>query len=60
MATISPFDIAQAELDCRAFAQQWPGAATEAVALCEAGLLSWLDVAALFARSAAKAIDAVA
>lgn len=47
---------AEAETLARQFAAKWPTPNTlRAIALCEAGTLAWVDVAALFARSFAKA-----
>lgn len=42
----------EAEALCRQFAQAWPTPnVLRGVALCEAGTLAWVDVAAVFARS---------
>lgn len=47
----------EAEDLCREFARVYPTPQVlRAVALCEAGTLRWIDVAALFARSAAAAM----
>lgn len=43
---------AEAEFMCRTFAGVYPTAnVLRGVALCEAGTLAWVDVAAVFARS---------
>jgi hypothetical protein len=47
-----------AEADARAFAAEFPTPNTlRAIALCEAGILSWSEVAALFARSLAAGLE---
>lgn len=47
---------AEAEKLARDFAAAWPTPNTlRAIALCESGRLAWVDVAALFAKSFAKA-----
>jgi hypothetical protein len=51
----------EAERLARAFAAKWPTPnVRQAIDLCEAGRLSWVDVAALFARSFGKAEAEVA
>lgn len=48
---------AEAEALCREFARVYPSAnVLRGIALCESGRLAWVDVAALFARSAAVAM----
>lgn len=52
--------IAQAELDCRAFARQYPTPnVARAIELAESGRIAWVDVAAVFARSLAAGLEAV-
>lgn len=49
----------QAELDCRAFAQQFPTPNVRAaIAHCESGRLAWEQVANLFAKSLAAGVAA--
>lgn len=50
----------EAETLARGFAAKWDSPAVrEAIAYCESGRLSWVDVAALFARSYGTALQAV-
>lgn len=57
---VTTTELVQAELDCRAFARQFPTPQVlNAVRLAETGRLDWVPVAALFARSLVKSLDAV-
>lgn len=50
----------EAETLARGFAAKWDSPAVrEAIAYAEAGRLSWVDIAALFARSYGTALAAV-